>query len=66
MKGLPADSSASERFLDAAERLLIEVGYTNITTRRLAEAAGDWPPVNYLPVATSGAARAAALIADLV
>ena len=29
-----------ERFLDAAERLLIEVGYTGITTRRLAEEAG--------------------------
>src|SRR5512146_3164372 len=27
-------------FLDAAERLLIEVGYANITTRRLAEEAG--------------------------
>ena len=29
-----------QRFLDAAERLLIEVGYAAITTRRLAEAAG--------------------------
>lgn len=29
-----------ERFLDAAERLLIEVGYAGITTRRLAEEAG--------------------------
>jgi AcrR family transcriptional regulator len=28
------------RFLDAAERLLIETGYAAITTRRLAEAAG--------------------------
>jgi TetR/AcrR family transcriptional regulator len=28
------------RFLDAAERLLIEVGYAAITTRRLAEEAG--------------------------
>ena len=29
-----------ERFLDAAERLLISVGYANISTRRLAEEAG--------------------------
>jgi AcrR family transcriptional regulator len=29
-----------ERLLDAAERLLVEVGYAGITTRRLAEAAG--------------------------
>jgi AcrR family transcriptional regulator len=29
-----------ERFLDAAERLLVEVGYPAITTRALAEAAG--------------------------
>ena len=29
-----------ELLLDAAERLLVEVGYANITTRRLAEAAG--------------------------
>jgi TetR/AcrR family transcriptional regulator len=29
-----------ERFLDAAERLLVEVGYAAITTRRLAEEAG--------------------------
>jgi len=29
-----------ERFLDAAERLLIEVGYASITTRTLAEEAG--------------------------
>jgi TetR/AcrR family transcriptional regulator len=28
------------RFLDAAERLLVEVGYAGITTRRLAEEAG--------------------------
>src|SRR5215470_15892893 len=28
-----------EAFLDAAERLLVEVGYANITTRRLAEEA---------------------------
>ena len=31
---------AEERFLDAAERLLIEAGYAGITTRRLAEEAG--------------------------
>ena len=41
-----AASQASSRaetedaFLDAAERLLIEVGYSGITTRRLAEEAG--------------------------
>ena len=29
-----------EQFLDAAERLLISVGYANISTRRLAEEAG--------------------------
>lgn len=29
-----------QRFLDAAERLLIEVGYAGITTRRLAQEAG--------------------------
>lgn len=29
-----------ERFLDAAERLLVDVGYAGITTRRLAEEAG--------------------------
>ncbi|HET9949493.1 MAG TPA: helix-turn-helix domain-containing protein [Longimicrobiales bacterium] len=29
-----------ERFLDAAERLLVEVGYAGISTRRLAEEAG--------------------------
>src|SRR5687768_531190 len=29
-----------ERFLDAAERLLVEAGYAGITTRRLAEEAG--------------------------
>jgi AcrR family transcriptional regulator len=32
--------ATEERFLDAAERLLISVGYANITTRRLAEEAG--------------------------
>ena len=31
---------AEERFLDAAERLLVEIGYPAITTRRLAEEAG--------------------------
>lgn len=29
-----------QRFLDAAERLLVEVGYAGISTRRLADAAG--------------------------
>lgn len=29
-----------ERFLDAAERLLVEIGFSGITTRRLAEEAG--------------------------
>lgn len=32
--------ATEERFLDAAERLLIKVGYANITTRRLAEEVG--------------------------
>ncbi len=36
----PAESSVTQRFLDAAERLLVEVGYANISTRRLAEEAG--------------------------
>jgi TetR/AcrR family transcriptional regulator len=31
---------AEDAFLDAAERLLVEVGYAGITTRRLAEEAG--------------------------
>jgi len=31
---------AEERFLDATERLLITVGYANISTRRIAEEAG--------------------------
>jgi TetR/AcrR family transcriptional regulator len=35
-----ARSETEEAFLDAAERLLIEVGYARITTRRLAEEAG--------------------------
>jgi AcrR family transcriptional regulator len=32
--------AAEEALLDAAERLLLDVGYAGITTRRLAEAAG--------------------------
>jgi AcrR family transcriptional regulator len=35
-----AQNDTVTAFLDAAERLLIEVGYANITTRRLAEEAG--------------------------
>ena len=35
-----ARSAAEEALLDAAERLLIEIGYAGITTRRLAEEAG--------------------------
>jgi TetR/AcrR family transcriptional regulator len=35
-----AQNETVTAFLDAAERLLIEVGYANITTRRLAEEAG--------------------------
>jgi AcrR family transcriptional regulator len=33
-------AETEEAFLDAAERLLVEVGYAGITTRRLAEEAG--------------------------
>ena len=33
-------SAAEEALLDAAERLLVDVGYSGITTRRLAEEAG--------------------------
>src|SRR5688500_1230532 len=33
-------SAAEEALLDAAERLLVEVGHAGITTRRLAEEAG--------------------------
>ena len=43
MRAAPQPSSRAETedaFLDAAERLLIEVGYSGITTRRLAEEAG--------------------------
>ena len=35
-----ARSAAEDALLDAAERLLIDVGYAGITTRRLAEEAG--------------------------
>ncbi len=35
-----ARSAAEEGLLDAAERLLVSVGYSGITTRRLAEEAG--------------------------
>jgi AcrR family transcriptional regulator len=35
-----ARSAAEEALLDAAERLLLDVGYAGITTRRLAEEAG--------------------------
>jgi AcrR family transcriptional regulator len=36
----PARVAAEEALLDAAERLLVEIGHANITTRRLAESAG--------------------------
>ena len=36
----PARSSTAEAFLDAAERLLVNVGHAGITTRRLAAEAG--------------------------
>jgi AcrR family transcriptional regulator len=35
-----ARSAAEDALLDAAERLLVDVGYARITTRRLAEEAG--------------------------
>lgn len=35
-----AQNDTEVAFLDAAERLLVRIGYANITTRRLAEAAG--------------------------
>ena len=38
-----AREGTEEAFLDAAERLLVEVGYAGITTRRLAEEAGANP-----------------------
>jgi AcrR family transcriptional regulator len=43
LKAAPAPSTRADTedaFLDAAERLLIEVGYSGISTRRLAEKAG--------------------------
>lgn len=42
MAGAPATArqSTEDTFLDAAERLLVEVGYAGITTRRVAEEAG--------------------------
>ena len=40
MSELAAHASTEEAFLDAAERLLIEIGYAKITTRRLGEEAG--------------------------
>jgi AcrR family transcriptional regulator len=36
----PAREEAEQSFLDAAERLLVRVGYAGITTRKLAEEAG--------------------------
>jgi AcrR family transcriptional regulator len=36
----PARAAAEEALLDAAERLLVEVGYAGITTRKLADEAG--------------------------
>lgn len=36
----PAPASTEEALLDAAEQLLVDVGYAGITTRRLAETAG--------------------------
>ena len=36
----PAREEAEQAFLDAAERLLVRVGYAGITTRKLAEEAG--------------------------
>lgn len=36
----PQRSAVEEAFLDAAERLLVEVGHTNISTRRLGKVAG--------------------------
>ena len=38
--GLSTRVETEDAFLDAAERLLIEVGYSGISTRRLAEEAG--------------------------
>jgi TetR/AcrR family transcriptional regulator len=39
-KSTAARSAAEEALLDAAERLLVDVGYSGITTRRVAEEAG--------------------------
>ena len=39
-KKTSARAAAEEALLDAAERLLVDVGYSGITTRRLAEEAG--------------------------
>ena len=36
----PAREESEQAFLDAAERLLIRVGYANVTTRKLADEAG--------------------------
>ena len=36
----PARSAAETALLDAAEQLLVDVGYAGVTTRRLAESAG--------------------------
>jgi len=40
MTATPARLEATDALLDAAEHLLVEVGYAQITTRRLAERAG--------------------------
>src|SRR3954451_11525415 len=40
MQKTSARAAAEEALFDAAERLLLDVGYAGITTRRLAEAAG--------------------------
>jgi AcrR family transcriptional regulator len=40
MTNVAARADTQEAFLDAAERLLIDVGYAGISTRRLAEEAG--------------------------
>jgi AcrR family transcriptional regulator len=39
-ENFPQRQATEQRFLDAAERLLVEIGYASITTRRLAEEAG--------------------------
>jgi len=36
----PARIEATDALLDAAEQLLVEIGYSAITTRKLAERAG--------------------------